>query len=181
MCSPHQDVAIGSKWWLPRGKIGLANSGVAHMDERLRNASQGLHSLDTFWADRFLMDSNDPLSGLLAPEMRTSAQKASHISSAGRSFSLKGLEGSWIPYGVSMLIRIATTLLIPVGGHAICPGRFFSKNVIVTVMAMMVDRYDIEFESEAPEPSTAKFGMGTLGPKTALPVKIRNRRLLRHN
>lgn len=93
--SPLENVSLG-KFWLPRGKLGLVNSHMAHQDNEFWNTRKGLHPLDTFWAERFLIDPADPSSG---PSKLVPGVSHHDVSNGAPYFSLKGLEGSWIPYG----------------------------------------------------------------------------------
>ena len=106
------DANLG-KWRLPQGQIGVVNTGLSHMDETVWNTREGKHPVTSFWGDRFLVYPDDPASGPLHPARRhhtavTTKHKSDegqeYASSAGAdadgpTFSLEGLEGSWIPYG----------------------------------------------------------------------------------
>lgn len=97
--SPHQDATIG-KWKLPKGATGVVSSGVSHLDKAFWNDGGGQHPLNEFWPDRFLVDPTDPSSGPAAPSHRLySPEKHKAGDLRERYFSLKGLDGIWIPYG----------------------------------------------------------------------------------
>lgn len=98
--SPHADVSLG-KWLLPRGDIALISSEPAHMDASFWNTKNGKHAVDSFWADRFLVDPSDPFSGPINPQLQKErALNRSHTQTDDKPyFSTKGCEGSWIPYG----------------------------------------------------------------------------------
>lgn len=113
--SPLSDISLG-RYRLPKGEVGLINSHLSHMDEDFWSTKNGAHPLKSFWADRFLTNPTDPSSG---PRKVTIHDPSSEISEeitqdeSGDSkpyFSLKGLDGSWIPYGgkCPMLISIIT-------------------------------------------------------------------------
>lgn len=98
--SPHEDVILG-KWLLPKGGIALISSEPAHMDTTFWNTKNGKHKVDSFWADRFLIDPSDPSSGPILPGLRESdgfEKKSANLESKPY-YSTKGCEGSWIPYG----------------------------------------------------------------------------------
>lgn len=95
--SPHSDVSLG-KWRLPRGKLGLLNSGLSHMDEEFWNTKGGLHPVDSFWADRFLIYPSDSSSGPINPALRT-GQRSDRAPNQGVYYSTEGIEASWFPYG----------------------------------------------------------------------------------
>lgn len=99
----HGDLNLG-KWRVPKASMGLINAAIAHRNEEVWNTKDGLHPVDTFWAERFIIDPQDPTSGPFRPECRDRS-----LSTPGRGqvkaregepyFSLHNLEGSWIPYG----------------------------------------------------------------------------------
>lgn len=102
--SPLEDVNLGD-FWLPKNSIGLVNSYASHMDNDFWNTKGGLHPLESFWAERFLTDPTDhssgPVKSSLQDRLPTRLHKLNHEQSGNDApyFSLKGLEGSWIPYG----------------------------------------------------------------------------------
>ncbi|KAK0616091.1 cytochrome P450 [Bombardia bombarda] len=165
--SPHDNVSLG-KWKLPKGGIALVNSSISHTDVSLWNTKNGLHPLDSFWADRFLIDPADPLSGPVKPEARTAASRHASVRGDGGVnaterpyFSTEGLDGAWIPYG---------------GGPSICPGRFLAKNVMFFTCALLVSEFDIEPLTERLELDPWRFGLGVGRPKYPVPVRVRKRR-----
>jgi hypothetical protein len=94
LSSPHSDIALG-RWWMPKGAVGLVHSGITHKDSNFWNTKDGTHPVDSFWADRFITDPADPTSG----PTRDPAVRQAHVSLREPSFSLQGLEASWMPYG----------------------------------------------------------------------------------
>ncbi|KAI9167950.1 Cholesterol 7-alpha-monooxygenase [Paramyrothecium foliicola] len=132
--SPHSDVHLG-KWLLPKGRIGLMNAGISHLDASFWNDYGGEHPVTSFWADRFIVDPKDGQSGPVAPHVRESTDytspKVDDNDKPRNSpyFSMDGTEGSWYPYG---------------GNHGICPGRFLAKSVILFTCAHLSKNYDIE-------------------------------------
>ncbi|GAP87288.1 putative NACHT and Ankyrin domain protein [Rosellinia necatrix] len=168
--SPRSEVSVG-KWTLPRGSLGLINTDGPHTDERVWNTQNGRHPVDTFWAERFLVDPSDPSSGPVNPQFR--AQECSERKRGGvpdkspsdkssKHFSTEGLEGSWIPYG---------------GGPAICPGRFLAKNIILLTCALLISEFDFELvgDVEMGELDDWRYGLGVVRPKNEIPVRIRRR------
>lgn len=165
--SPHLDVHLG-KYSLPKGRIGLMNAGLSHLDETFWNSRDGDHPVTSFWADRFIIDPSDPKSGPVRPNVRespdwTTTRRMGRKSGSDNTpiFSMDGTEGSWFPYG---------------GGHSICPGRFLAKNVIMFTSAILARDYDIEILTDKVEMSTWRFGLGVGGLKSAVPFRIRKRR-----
>ncbi|OTA99392.1 hypothetical protein M426DRAFT_257036 [Hypoxylon sp. CI-4A] len=160
--SQHSDIELGA-WRLPKGGMGLLNSDVSHMDESFWNTKDGLHPLDTFWADRFLVDPADSPSGPIRPEIREQELGAStgEKEKPGKPvFSTKGCEGTWIPYGA---------------GPGICPGRFVAKNVVLLTSALIINELDVELLTDRLEPNSVRYGIGLLKPKHSVPVRIRRR------
>ncbi|KAL7621629.1 hypothetical protein AAE478_008955 [Parahypoxylon ruwenzoriense] len=96
--SPHTDVSLG-RWRLPKGRIGLVNSNLSHMDANSWNTKVGAHPVDEFWAERFLIDPSDPSSGPINPKIRGADTRPGRSGRGDVTFSTEGLEGSWIPYG----------------------------------------------------------------------------------
>jgi hypothetical protein len=96
--SPHSDVPLG-KWWMPKGSTALVHSSVTHKDERFWNTQDGIHPVQSFWADRFITDPNDKLSGPVQPALRDKDLPDPQRNDGKPYFSLQGLEASWMPYG----------------------------------------------------------------------------------
>ncbi|KAJ3562770.1 hypothetical protein NPX13_g8441 [Xylaria arbuscula] len=161
--SAHTDVALG-RWRLPRGDIGVINSDVSHMDESFWNTQEGRHPVDKFWAERFLVDPKDPLSGPINPAVRMQTATATSLEAEKKTpyFSQAGLMGAWIPYG---------------GGPAICPGRHLAKHIIFFVCSLLVSKFDIEVQTsdETIKLDSSRFGLGVGRPLDAVPVTIRMR------
>lgn len=77
----REDINI-REWILPRQKVIVTPTTVAHMDpQRWNTGLNGERPLNHFWVGRFLQY---PLKSIHKPTPE---------------FSTKGLEGSWIPYG----------------------------------------------------------------------------------
>lgn len=189
LSSPHSDVSLG-KWRLPRREISLSSSGTSQTDPTFWNSRWGMYPVDKFWAERFLIDPEDPDSGPLSraakledlqlgtASTRTpnkylvdgkgSSNRADGVSPQGEAkgpfYSLNGTEGSWFPFG---------------GGHSICPGRFFAKNAILFTCAFLAREYDIELLIRADQikRSSWKFGFGVNPPTHDLPFRVRRRRV----
>ena len=182
-CSPHTAVHINN-WLLPRNKISMVSSHPAHMDAEVWNTKGGAHPLDKFWAERFLIDPNDPGSGPTRMDVTghgsTDNKKLIYSVDEVR-FSLEGLEGSWIPYGdesssCSLHVHTADG---SAGGHSICPGKHFAKRKILLTCAMMALMFDIEIlaDDKALELDSSSYGLGVQKPKGKVPFRIRKREL----
>jgi hypothetical protein len=86
------------KWSMPKGSYGMICAGVCHRNTQVWNTKDGLHPLDSFWADRFIVDPSDPMSGPIKPEVREELQ-VKLVRSNKPYYSIEGLEGTWVPFG----------------------------------------------------------------------------------
>lgn len=100
----HGDLTLG-KWRIPKGSYGLISAGIAHTNRDAWNTREDRYRLQSFWADRFILDPCDPLSGPCKSRtnqpwfnMRHS-EDDSNREKQQPYFTTQGLEGSWIPYG----------------------------------------------------------------------------------
>lgn len=144
------------------------------------------HPLDTFWADRFIVDPADPNSGpLRKPKGRNQNSKVNGVISQSNQavnsannnddndhddntrkpyFSMEGLSASWIPYG---------------GGQSHCPGRHFAKRQMILSTAIFLTAFDIELIEEEgkkrPNVDMSCFGFGAMPPDRKIPFRIRRR------
>ncbi|KAI1078088.1 cytochrome P450 [Whalleya microplaca] len=164
---PDTDVPLG-KWKFPRRSFGLVSTALAHTDKRFWNTKDDAYPVDTFWADRFLVYREDPESGPIRPEFRADRmnwqQEERNFQDKSRSnprYSTEGLEGSWLPYGA---------------GVGMCPGRFLSKDVIISTCALLVSEYDIETLTESLDMDPWRFGLSLGRPRSAVAARIRKRR-----
>lgn len=160
----NQDLQINS-WVLPRQKLVMVATGPAHRDPTFWNTKNGLYPVDKFWADRFLVYPNDHLSG---PHLSTCPQTIENDAQKNTKdeapkFSIEGTEGMWIPYG---------------GGTRSCPGRFYSKHVMIAACAMMVTMFDMEIlaKDDALKMNPLFYGFGGQHPIGKVPFRIRRRR-----
>ena len=161
-------------WVLPKEKVVLVATGPAHMDKMFWNTKNGLYPLDKFWADRFLVYRDDPQSGpyknavLLASSQATQDDAQTNTNPAAKKeeapeYTIAGTEGMWIPYG---------------GGTRSCPGRFYSKHVMIASCAMMVTMFDMEILAgdEALKVNPLFYGFGGQHPIGKVPFRIRRKR-----
>ncbi|KAK5625606.1 hypothetical protein RRF57_001322 [Xylaria bambusicola] len=181
--SPYEDVNLG-KWVLPKGAHALVMSHPNHMDASFWNTRNGKHPVQTFWADRFMVDPCDPNSGPVNPELCKTPRQEKPSSEQKPYFSLEGCQGAWLPYGGRFLnpddslYRIASDQVSPspLGGHGMCPGRFLAKAIIVFTSALIVSEYDLEFKG-ALEFTNTRYGFGIADLKNRVPFRIRKRAL----
>lgn len=158
-----------NQWLLPKDRVVLVATAPAHMDETFWNTRDGVHPLDKFWADRFLVYPGDPRSGPKKPASIAHVEKVSPEATNTTTpvgvpqYSTEGTEGVWIPYG---------------GGTRSCPGRFYSKHVMISACAMMVTLFDMEIlaDDAALKMNPLFYGFGGQYPVGKVPFRIRRRR-----
>lgn len=158
-----------NEWLYPKHSAILVSTVPAHMDETFWNTKNGAYPVDKFWSDRFLVYPHDPHSGPWK-NAKTSASHEERASQGrtvcdGPRFTIAGTNGSWIPYG---------------GGPRVCPGRIFSKRVMLVACAIMVTQYDLELHIADDDPALKfipKFyGWGGQRPAGKVPFRIRKRK-----
>lgn len=160
----------------------MASSDPAHFNPQVWNTQHGLHPLNVFWAQRFLVrqgyrnssstcSRNDiegheephelPQERLLRQESLSPQTSTVHADTPVK-FTLNGLKGSWIPYG---------------GGSRACPGRHFAKREILVTCAKLVAAFDIEVvtDEKAFTIQGGRYGLGAQKPARKVPVRIRRR------
>ncbi|RAL60974.1 hypothetical protein DID88_010070 [Monilinia fructigena] len=140
------------RWLFPKKSIILVSTTEAHMDESFWNTKGGMHPIDKFWADRFLIYEDDPTSGPQSKTQLSQAQsndfKAPDYSPIkGPRFSLAGTNGSWLPYG---------------GGARACIGQTFSKRAMLAACAIMAMEFDVRIlaDEEALGMDPKFYGLG---------------------
>lgn len=150
-----------SDWIIPRRKVIVALTTVAHMDTTAWDTgAHHEHHVDQFWASRFLRYP----AGQCAAEKATKKQPSDAASSAAPIFSTKHVDGAWIPYG---------------GGPRQCPGRHFAKRQILLTTALFVSLFDCEILGEgrniSEDSSLNGFGGGVSHPTGKVPMRMRAR------
>ena len=157
-------------WLLPKDKLILISSRIAHMDQE-NWGRKGEPAVSEFWAERFLTRKHESKPGLSpkskAPGVgnghKTSEARRNHSGVENARFSTAGLAGKWIPYG---------------GGPGICPGRHFAKNIMLLTSALMFSAFEIELlveEKWRPQMDMRYYGLGVVPPRGKIPFKIRRR------
>ena len=165
-------------WSIPKGSILASSSRTAALNKNIWNAGteDEPHPLEEFWEERFLVYPDKPNSGPLRQrkdvpgsakqDPAPSSSPQPHPSGANPSsptFSLKGLNGAYIPFG---------------GGVGICPGRHFARQEVVCTLARLALQYDLELlvpQGWQPKMDTAFFPTGTLPPAQKVRFRIRGR------
>ncbi|KAL8672925.1 MAG: hypothetical protein Q9168_002631 [Polycauliona sp. 1 TL-2023] len=170
---PARDNFSFRGWHIKKNEVLSISTRTEAMNQDIWNTGddQDLHPLDTIWADRFIIDPEDPSSGpLRLPKERRNKPRVPAIHVNGQAdarkpyFSMDGLSASWIPYG---------------GGTSLCPGRHFAKQEIITTAAIMLEAYDFELMDadgkNRPQVDMSCFGFGTMPPDRPIPFRIRRR------
>lgn len=171
----HEDAQI-LDYKVPRGKMMVVSSAMAHMDRRNWNTgTEEEHSVDTFWADRFLTYGANSLRTSPAPsDLNLTPANIGPAGISARStvsnsdlldpkFSLNGYSGAWIPFG---------------GGIHQCPGRHWVKLQMLLSFAVINAAFEIELlgQGEALRVDMRKYGLGTLQPAEKARFRIRRKR-----
>ncbi|KAL8644236.1 MAG: hypothetical protein Q9226_007865 [Calogaya cf. arnoldii] len=160
--TPHKNLSIG-KMLVPRDSLAIVNTWLAHNDPTVWNTKKDAFLLESFWAQRFLVDPMDPSSGpLIEQDRRQDSDKTAFEEKKEIRFSKVGLEGSWIPFG---------------GGHHACPGRILAKRIMLLSCAMTLTLFDIDIlaEEEALMYGSPRFGFGVRKPKGKVPFRLKRR------
>lgn len=171
--TPEQEEFKIGEWTFPPGRVIVLSSRSGAMNPNVWNAGtpEDPHPLDTFWADRFLIYPNDPMSGPLRKDPTnienhrlsesTSEEKPAET---GPRFSMEGVAGGWIPYG---------------GGQRMCPGRHFAKQEIIGTLATLLAHFEIKLKEPKdgiePECDMRYFPFGGLPPTKQIPFSLRRR------
>ncbi len=156
-----------NEWTFPRKSIILVSTTPAHMDSSVWNTRNGDYPVNVFWADRFLIYPNDPLSGPMTRKATGEDSPPSSLLPGATTvpkFSLSGTNGIWLPYG---------------GGPRVCIGRTFSKRAIITAAAMMISLFDVEIlaDEKALRMDPKFYGLGGQQPTGRVPFRIRKRNM----
>lgn len=182
------DLQLG-RWMLPRGSVGVVNSGISHMDTSFWNTRDGQYPVTEFWAERFLVDPHDPDSGPINPAQRQgpysrpSDQQQGEDSEDKPYFTMEGTEGSWFPYGGTDLFSLIYLVLrvfgansfLGIGGGGICIGRFLAKNSTLATLAYMVLELEVEPLVDTMVVNQWRYGLGVNQPRHATPFRFKKR------
>lgn len=165
----HFDLA---EWTFPPKRVIALSSRTAAMNPNVWNTGspENSHPLCTFWAERFLVYPDDPMSGpqrkdTIAEEKNQKEMGSTEEQEKEPKFSMDGVAGGWIPYG---------------GGQRMCPGRHFAKQEIITTFAMLFTHYDIQLlipKDNIPECDMKFFPFGGLPPTRKIPFRISRRQI----
>ncbi|KAE8443147.1 hypothetical protein EG329_002316 [Mollisiaceae sp. DMI_Dod_QoI] len=159
---------IGS-WKFPKGQMITTSTWHEARDQNVWNegpVNGEFHSVEDFWAERFLVYPNDPNTGPRKPnpDSKLKVPKADEKASDNKpKFTAAPVTGSYIPYG---------------GGEKICPGRFYAKQEALGALAILLTMFDIELKDKdkMPQPNLEFFPFGVVPPNDKIPARMRRRR-----
>lgn len=165
---PHEEIDLaGNK--IEKDRLCIVSTYPAHMYGSDWNTRGGMYPLKDFWPYRFLVKpcSDDSQHQSSPMHNSNSACKIKDDSFSfplysSWKFSMKGLEGSFIPYG---------------GGASICPGRHLAKHHFLSTVAAMIILFDIEIiaRNNMTQPNDFYYGVGVQHPKGKVPFRIKRR------
>ena len=176
--SAHEDFVVADNYKIPKGQLIAVDSYTAHRDTEVWNTGRipDSHPLDTFWAERFVIDPERSLDGPLRENSSSSSssgsggcplskgekkQEKEEATESCPKYSMDGLSGAWLPFG---------------GGKHQCPGRYFARREMLVCLAVLCWYYDFDFLTEEEiKPDHKFFGIGTMPPKGEVPVRITRR------
>ena len=156
------------RWKMPKGKMILASSWHEQRDRSVWNegpVNGQFHSVDDFWAERFLVYPNDPTTGPRKPGSDPKPRRTDERGSTDGKpvYTTDPVLGSYIPYG---------------GGMNACPGRFYAKQEAIGAMVLFLSIFDIELErdvKDSPKPNLKFFPFGVVPPLGKFPARMRRR------
>ncbi|KAJ4304491.1 hypothetical protein N0V90_000017 [Kalmusia sp. IMI 367209] len=145
-------------WIIPRRKVIVALTTVAHMDATVWDTgADNEHRVDQFWAGRFLRYPAGQRTDRSGVENHTSDATLPTAPTVP-TFLTKYADGAWIPYG---------------GGPRQYPGRHFAKRQILLTTALFVSLFDCEMLGRAKNMgenfSLKGFGGGVSYPAAKVP------------
>ncbi|KFY81326.1 hypothetical protein V500_11534 [Pseudogymnoascus sp. VKM F-4518 (FW-2643)] len=174
--TPIVDTFKIGPWKFPKGDMIMASSwqearNRETWNQRGRNGEE--HDVEEFWAERFLVYKDDPLSGprlvdaakVKSGEEAEKAERAEGGEAAPPKFAPEKVAGQFIPYG---------------GGENICPGRFYAKQEAMAGMALFLAKFEIELQLEPGRvlvPNKNQFGFGVMGPVGEIKARMRRRKV----
>ncbi|EZF21916.1 hypothetical protein H112_05086 [Trichophyton rubrum D6] len=152
----REDCQIG-EYMFPKGSVILSSSWGVHNNPGLWESRPGAqeHPVEEFWPERFLV----------CPYERAAREgKSFPESEKDPEFSLKGLDGTFFPFGM---------------GHNACPGRHFATHAILNIAATMLSVFEFEpidtWAGEGMDYTT--FGYTPARPLKKIPFRIRRKLL----
>jgi len=173
---PIQDGFTIGNWSFKKTGILFMMPWLSHRDTTFWNTGRDddPHSVDEFWAERFLEYPGEPWSGPIRKNDKPEAYRVSGKKPLPKTADddkkaklvTSGIQGHYLPYG---------------GGIKMCPGRFFAKQEMMAAIAVLLRACDIELldrvGAERLRNSMSRFPFGTLVPDAKIPIRVRKRAL----
>jgi cytochrome P450 len=160
------DTIMIGDYRFPKGDMIVASTWHEARDRNIWNegTESDFHSVEDFWADRFIVYPNDPTSGPGKAAALRKARATTKSADDKPQFSAELVAGSFIPYG---------------GGQKICPGRFYAKQEAIGSVALFLKAYDIELDCDAglPQPNMEFFPFGVVQPTKVFKARMRRRKV----
>ncbi|OHE96909.1 hypothetical protein CORC01_07876 [Colletotrichum orchidophilum] len=156
---------------LPSGTTALSANWLGGLDGSIWNTGRTIngvteHSLESFWAERFLEYPDDPSSGPLRGASHSHGVAAKHVrdDSKAKLSNPSALRGHFFPFG---------------GGAWRCPGETLAKNTILASVFLLLRDLDVEIldPAGAAEARSRHRAMpfGSHAFDREVPVRIRKR------
>lgn len=135
--------------------LAIIYSGTGAVDSEAwqQNGRRSVVPLDRFDAERFLIDDDSPAID----------NQVSDGSTRRRKFSMEGLAGVWLPFG---------------GGDRMCPGRHYAKTEMMSTLALLFTKFDVELlmeDTSELKPNLGFAPFGSLPPTRDLPFRMRRK------
>ncbi|KAL0934666.1 nacht and ankyrin domain protein [Colletotrichum truncatum] len=132
---PHQ----GSKVTMTASWLGGLDTAFWNQGHIINGGPE--HSVEIFWAERFLRYPDDTSSGPILIQKETNISPRTRITSAPKTIHddakaklvNSGLQGHWFPFG---------------GGAWRCPGEALAKSTILTSVALLLNEFNIDIVNE---------------------------------
>jgi hypothetical protein len=171
----------------------MVNTYASHMDEGFWNTRGGKYPVDSFWAERFIIDPADAGSGPVRGDVQVQVQggykrpvapvsggvQSGGGGGGGDDGGEKGQgqgEGKETQEPFFSVQGLEGAWIPYGGGYAACPGRHFAKRIILYTTALLVAAFEVEVLTDRLEMDDRCFGLGTQKPKHKVKFRIRRRR-----
>lgn len=187
------------EWLLPKDKLILISSRLAHMDKHVWNTgSRGEWPVEKFWAERFLVwegeEGGGPLKKTKKPVQQIGKAREENEKREGCQTPLPSAPAPEMESKARRdcdperyrSARFSTANLAGIwvpygGGPGICPGRHFAKSNMLLATAMLFSAFEMELvgiggSKREPQVDLRYYGLGVLPPRGEVRFRIRKRR-----